>query len=694
MEAYAGSVKDEPERSRPKTCQKIYCLDIEVTTLLNYRGTWRPFDPTEPAEETRRAAKAAVPYIWQFGIEDKSKKDMCVYYGREFKSLQGIFEDISDPKSKKIIWVFNLAYEFQFLRDIIPSVEKMVARRARHPIRFYVPEWNIEFRCAYVLTNLSLKKASEAYGSREKLSGEEYDYDVSRSPLTALTPRQMLYCEYDILSLYDVICYYRRKYQRLQWIPLTSTGEVRKEFRKRVSFPYIRHVQDLVPWTAELFLLMMRAFMGGITHGMYLKINKVLKDYVSGDMASSYPTVMCSDKFPVTAFRKVSPEKLEKLNLDKWAALIHVTFYGIDSMLFNHYILKSSCVHIEGGLYDNGRLISADVCEMVLTDVDYQIVKKCYNIQREEVKSLHVALKGYLPKEFIEYVLEMYERKTKLKGVEGQEEVYRDSKNRINSLFGVSCTNIIKGSCEYTSGQWITHGLTLEFVKEKLDELRHSKTNCFPYQYGVWITAYARRRLWEVVEALDPLHVGYEKSCAYYDTDSCKAPDSPEFRAAMEKSNAEVDEKLRKMCEEYGIDFERTRPKDPKGKAHPLGHWEIDGKYNEFKTLGAKRYAYEDESGLHITVAGVNPKKGVKALSCVDDLRKDIRFGYDECGKSTSYYLDEMPEVDFIDADGNRYISEQKHGIALVPTVYNLSIDPAFEALCEEDFEKGEKVIE
>lgn len=692
MIEYRG-IREEPDRSRPKISQRIYALDIEVTTLLNYRGTWRPFDPAEPAEETRRADKAAIPYIWQFGVENRSRTDMCVYYGRDFRSLQGAFEDISDPKTKKIIWVFNLSYEFEFLLDFLPSVEKMIARRARHPIRCYIPEWNIELRCAYVLTNLSLKDAADAYGCREKLSGDEFDYNEARSPLTELTDRQMLYCEYDILSLYDVICYYRKKYKRLQWIPLTSTGEVRKEFRKRVDFAYIRHVQDLVPWTPEIFLLLMKAFMGGITHGMYLKINKLLLDYVSGDIASSYPAVMCSDMFPVTAFRQISPEKLQKLNLDKWAALIHVKWSGIDSKLFNHYILKASCVHIEDGLYDNGRLISADVCEMVLTDVDYQIIKRCYSIQDEEVKSLHVALKGYLPKEFISYVLEMYGRKTSLKGVDGMEEVYRDAKNRINALFGVSCTNIIKGSCDFINGIWVTHQLTLDFIKEKLDELRRSKTNAFPYQYGVWITAYARRRLWEVVEALDPVNVGYEKSCAYYDTDSCKAPDSPEFRAAMEKSNAEVDEKLRKMCAEYDLDFELTRPKDPKGKAHPLGHWEIDGRYKEFKTLGAKRYAYEDDKGLHITIAGVNPKKGVKALSCVDDLKKNMRFGYAECGKMTSYHMDCMVPVEFIDSQGKPWSGHQKHGIALVPTVYNLSIDPAFESLYEQDLEKGDKII-
>lgn len=697
MVPWQGSFRDGwQEKGRVKTSQNIYVLDIEVTTLLHYKDGWKCFDPKRPAIETRAAKKAAVPYIWQFGIEDKD--DCRTYYGREFYELRDLFGQMADENRKKIVWVFNLAYEFQFLRDILPEVSEMCARRARHPIKFYVKEWNIEFRCAYCLTNLSLKKAAETYGQRRKLSGEDFDYNQERSPLTYLPPEKLDYCEYDILSVYDIIKYYRKKYKKLQWIPLTATGEVRKEFRKRVDPGYVYRIQKLVPKDPELFILLMRAFMGGITHANYLKVNKLLFDYISGDEASSYPAVMCSDLYPLTPFRRVSPEKLPGLNLDKWAALIHVTFKDVKSIYINHYILKSSCVRLQNGTYDNGRVIAADEVEMVLTDVDYQIIKKSYHIGSEHVKSLHISRKGYLPKEYIEYVLELYGRKTSLKGVEGQEELYRKSKNTINSLFGVCCTNVIKGSCEYTAaGEWVTHALSMEFVKEKLDDLRHSRSNCFAYQFGVWLTAHARRRLWEVAcFALDPVVVGYEKSSAYYDTDSTKAPDSPEFRAAMEKSNMEIDTKLRKMCETYEIDFELTRPKDPAGVPHPLGHWEFDGHYDEFKTLGAKRYAYKDDKGLHITIAGVNPKKGVAALSCVDDLKKSMVFNYEQCGKSTSYYLDngDMPEVvDFVDIDGNSYQSRQRYGIAIVSTTYNMTIDPYFEALCELEMEKGDKVI-
>ena len=40
-----------------------------------------------------------------------------------------------------------------------------------------------------------------------------------------------------------------------------------------------------------------------------------------------------------------------------------------------------------------------------------------------------------------------------------------------------------------------------------------------------------------------------------------------------------MDEKLRKMCEYYSIDFDLTRPLKPNGKPAPLGYWDFEGYY-------------------------------------------------------------------------------------------------------------------
>ena len=49
-----------------------------------------------------------------------------------------------------------------------------------------------------------------------------------------------------------------------------------------------------------------------------------------------------------------------------------------------------------------------------------------------------------------------------------------------------------------------------------------------------------------------------------------------------------------------------------------LGTWENDANYSEFRTMGAKKYAYikkgDDSNALHITVAGLSKDKGAQFL--------------------------------------------------------------------------------
>ena len=64
----------------------------------------------------------------------------------------------------------------------------------------------------------------------------------------------------------------------------------------------------------------------------------------------------------------------------------------------------------------------------------------------------------------------------------------------------------------------------------------------------------------------------------------------------------------------YGIPLELASPKTIKGIEKPLGVWDYEGNYSRFKTLGAKRYMYEIDNDIHITVAGVSKKSGSEYL--------------------------------------------------------------------------------
>lgn len=693
MDKWDGKrLKLKKEVKHIKTSDTVFTFDIETTSLFHFADGWRCFRPKLSPESYAGIDKAAVPYIWMFGYEDQNG-DICSVYGRELLEFGKLLQTLANPNHKRVIWIFNAAFEFQFFRDILDeygwTVTKMLSRSVRKPIMWYIKELNIEFRCAYMLTNLSLAKAAEEYTDDRKRVNDLI-YTVPRSPMTELSATELGYCAADVEVLVKIIRAHLIQYEHMRSIPYTQTGKVRKVLSKALpakeKYDNAKYVPDY-----HVFMMLVQAYQGGIAHACYLYANKVMTNIQSGDMTSAYPANCCAKKYPMSKWIKVEPENALTMNTDNWAILYHVIFRKIESKLFNHYISHSKCLASKNPKLDNGRLIMAEAVEMIITEVDMRIIENSYDFESIEYIETYVNHKDYLPKELIETILDLYGNKTRYKNVPGKEEIYRNSKARINSVYGCFAQNVIKQTSFFEGGEWGNTPVTEDFVKTKLQEQRMSKNNCFRYSWAPYVTAYTRERLWEIIAALDPTMpgVGLEKGVIYYDTDSCKAPPSDIFYSAMQKSNERIDEDLKKMCAVTGIDFAKTRPTDPKGIERPLGYWDPeDGFYREFITLGAKRYAHRDAktNRLEITVSGVRAATGRKALH--DDIRKfkkNLVFGYAESGKQISVYNDDQPEFDFRDVDGNIYHSRQKHGICLMSTTYNMQISPIFEALWEEE---------
>ena len=217
MREYMGVINDTIKglHSKRKNKQKrvysdtIYTFDIETTSLFLLDGEWTVFDYSRPKEDYSHEDTEiiAVPYIWQFGIED------TIYFGRDFMDFESILLQLSDETIRKIIWIHNLQFELQFLENIFEkyTIVDMCARDIRKPISFVIEELNIEFRCSYMLTNLSLEKASQEYTTVEKLHTLNYDNKV-RLECSTLTKAELDYCEYDCICLYNIIKYYKKRY--------------------------------------------------------------------------------------------------------------------------------------------------------------------------------------------------------------------------------------------------------------------------------------------------------------------------------------------------------------------------------------------------------------------------------------------------------------------------------------------------
>ena len=393
-----------------------------------------------------------------------------------------------------------------------------------------------------------------------------------------------------------------------------------------------------------------------------------MKNGCSFDISSSYPACMCSEKYPMTPF---APAVFEEDKIDEYAYLIRVELKDVESKILNHYISYDHCISISGDLCDNGRVVSAKSLEMWVTEQDWLTIKSAYKF-KAQIKECYRSHKDYLPKELVEYVLELYENKTQYKDVPGFEEIYYQAKQFINALFGMCVTDLIFDDVDFKDLKWTKVEKTYNEVDAYILDLKeHNNHRTFlAYQWGIWISAYARRNLWVNI-------LKYDEDVVYDDTDSLKillrgkAPDFTDYNNA-------VTAKLEAVCDLYGIDKAKLSPKDPKGNEHPLGHFVREQDWSEFRTLGAKRYVarYKSDGQLHLTVSGINKE----AVACLNDdienFNENVVFDKDADGvkKKLRIYTHDQPEIVWNEGQYDEYRSTEKEGIVIRPTSYSLSI--------------------
>lgn len=662
----------------------IITFDIETSSAWVEDGKVIGYRAGEPEEYWNSLEPISLCYIWQLSV------DGIVYYGRELKDFIKVIEDIpSDLQT--VIWVHNLSFEFGFLSDIF-EWHNVFARSPHKPMKCVPCRFNnIEFRCSYMLTRLSLATWGEQLGFPKKVG--DLDYDVLRTPWTPLTKTELDYCEVDCLVLHKGIKEYLKRYGKIRNIPLTQTGTVRREVKDRLTSDaeYVKFIKRLVPVDADEYKMLQEIFAGGYTHANRFWAGHIIQGLIQHyDFASSYPTVMICEKFPMTPWQYTGWKHLPKKELfDDYAYIIHLKFNNIESTSFNTYLQHSKCV-AENVQLDNGRIIKAKSCELYITEQDLITIQNNYKYDSVEVYEVYESKKDYLPIELRKYILELYKNKTELKDVEGQEELYMQSKQYINSMFGMCVTAIVQADCELNNDIWSVKELTREYVEKKLSLLRHynprEKRYFLSYSWGCWVTAYARRNLWECMESVD-------HDVIYVDTDSIFVLGEKDFSWYNEK----VTNKLRKACEDTGIDFELTRPKTKAGKPKPLGVFAREDDCCEFITLGAKRYCERraSDNRLYLTISGIN-KDAVELLQndiskfkdgfyfdkdsmldgkVIQAERDGIKF--DCVTKKMHTYLYDMPDITWHDG----YHSTYKKGINLRRAGYTLGITDEYKEL-------------
>lgn len=638
--------------------------------------------------------KSAFMYIWMFGIG----YDNAVIYGRtwnDFLKLIQMLEKVLklDDHHNLITFIHNFSFEFQFMKDIF-YWKNVFAVDERKPVKALISN-NIEFRDSYILSGMSLDKTGENLTSHSiKKQVGFLDYSKIRTSETELTDKELLYCEYDIKVLNAYINEQLMIYKEISRIPLTNTGRVRKlisdncfytnkSHKKSSASKYKKYhklMNDLVINGESEYDMLQRAFQGGFTHASSLHVGKVLNNVSSYDFTSSYPTVMLSELYPSSKAYVLKPKTMKELNTlsRKMCLVFNVRFKNLQPKIdFENYLSESKCYNIKNKIVNNGRIVFAEQLETTITNVDFDIIKQAYIWDKISIGKCIGYYKGYLPKPIIESILDLYQKKTTLKNVKGKEVEYLTSKGMLNSVYGMSVTNIIQDLNTFNNEDgWFKENATID---EEITKYNKNKKRFLFYPWGIFVTAYARRNLWSGI-------LNVKSDYVYSDTDSLKALNMEKHTNFIKKYNDVIIKKLNLMADHYNIDKRLFSPKTIKGVTKPIGVWDNEGTYDIFKTLGAKRYIFYKDKELHSTIAGLSKKNGINYMfekaGTVDGVFRmfddDLYIPANKTGKMTHTYIDYEQTFKVTDFQGHTSTITTPSGVYLENCEFTLSISKEY----------------
>ena len=629
-------------------------------------------------------------YAWVFGINGRCIRGRT--WQEFFDVLDVVIKHYDINLSKRfVIYVHNLSYEFQWFRKYF-EWEKVFSLDDRKPI-YAITKQGIEFRCSYLLSGYSLEKLGEnltKYKVNKKVG--DLDYSIIRHSKTPLSDKEWGYILNDGLVVMAYIQEERERLGSIAKIPMTKTGYVREAVKTSClkgddRWQYVELMRALTI-TPSNYQQLKRAFTGGFTHANINYVDMTIKNVHSFDFTSSYPAVMLSERFPMSkAFNpKIETEDDFIKNLEAYCCMFEVEFYNIQSTCnFENYISYSRCAKVEHCIINNGRVVEADYLLMTCTEQDFFIILNMYKWDSYHIHNMNCFYKDYLPRDFILTILKFYEDKTQLKGVAGKEVEYLVGKGMLNSCYGMCVTDPCRDEILYLGSEW---GSKPANIQEIIEQYNENKQRVLYYPWGVWVTAYARRNLFDGIFEFGDDYV-------YSDTDSIKVVNIENHQGYIEKYNERITEKIAQCFKARNIPLERAAPKTVKGVPKPLGVWDYEGCYDRFKTLGAKRYITEKGGKIEITIAGVSKAAGVEYLKTkyetvdkiFEEFKEDLYFPphYDRdgedangSGKLCHTYIDVFTSGEIIDYLGNKWIYSEASSVHMENTDYTMSLTDEF----------------
>lgn len=573
---------------------------------------------------------------------------------RTWEELKVFLNEINVRFTKKVIcFVHNLSYEFDFIIKNISVPSKFLCNSNHKVISGELEMFpKIEFHCTYQLTVQALSKL----GAQLNLPKLESDYRTIY-PSDNVTEEEWIYCERDCDIVALEVKEELKEYSLLRYIPLTSTGKVRKDFKEFLKQYPTNFNWDIMP-PENCYNALVKTFNGAITmvNPRFTKvlINQRVKSF---DEKSKYPGAVLAYEYPYTIEKVETFEQEEYLKYKFWIGLVQIE--NISSK-YEWGVLTQSKMEdydIYSSEFFNGKLLNSKSITRYITNIDLEIINKVYNYGKITFLEFYKC-ENYsrLPQAFIElikkYAVDKYNLGRQVKQLEHQgldntdayielERDYMKSKAKLNSIYGMMVQKLV--SPVYTIDErYFWHETYPEYKRTD----KHLNRN---FLYGIYITAYSR------LDLVNNIIENCPDTFVYCDTDSIKFIDT-------------------------GREFKDLNPYIPK-ELNDLPHlknfnrFEEEPDYEQFLTYGAKKYAFIRNGVFGYTVAGL-PKHNSE-IDSFDKFKLNTTFKNCKHAKRYIYensYIDIDTYGEIIDEGQINSSNITKGGIAIFETDYNLSM--------------------
>lgn len=549
------------------------------------------------------------------------------------------------------IFIHNVKFEYSYMKnEFLFNESFFMDKKNRNPL-YLINDNKFFYIDSYKVFPKSLEDVAESYCSLKKLHDLDYSIDRNTEDAKHLSKEELNYCIRDTQILVEVAEFifehYFIPYGRL---PLTQNQIVKSIIHLEFMSMPKEDREKMISWLNKQTLtqdqhwfLREIGFRGGWNDSSLIHF-KGRVGY--GDADSAYFSGIMHGYYPVTKFKAPKYMPKDEIDLERFLKLkccqMLIKFYNLESkgdklVKYESFNLKKIIRYLPNGLrpetpkekqimrdsvrtYKN-KIWKASCIVVSINEIDFSIYKEVYEWEKMEILRIETSERGQLPDYVKQAALKLYKEKATMKkaGIKGPK--YKSIKTLVANIFGCMVTDVSKELLDGPENKWLAEMLDQELKA----------------QWGCWVTSHARKALIDVV-----LKLGIDY-WLYSDTDSVYYIYDSYSAAIIEDINREQREKNRKMCEEYGLDF------DIFGN---LGCWCDDGlNIIHFKTLGPKAYMYLTAEGKYVFKMSGVPEhffwEAYERKYGKDNRKEDLVFDFFEKNTDITYtrsvisYIDE-----------------------------------------------------